>query len=438
MKYLLFTILTALLLTSCMSTRVYTRDVSRFYENDVLVAERNTVTRDGDVISSTNSRYHVSDMGELKVVAATTTTEGVDYETTKVQLFKGSGLFAEREFSTKDGADAAYVAKITAEAEKAGITDDMLAAAVAETLPELVASDNNLSAVVGTTTTVATALEGENAVIPIIAITTESIAATGGEANGKAARVAAGLPAATKSTGTASSKSGSNSSSSTPTEAQKASAVDAKNVLLVRAYQAMRAEEAEEVPLEQSRNSIKMVTNFENIKVESTPNQSYIFYSVVGKPIVITACSAWALLKCAGYALINFGGGYNAVTGGKVKWMMPNVKKSREKAAAARAANGISAYPEYHLPFTNNHITVQSLNSETANVFSTSKKEVKVLAEQTLEYDNTISVERSAAADANSTSATIGMVGTVVTVPVSAISWVGGAAVGVYASFNKH
>ena len=224
-----------------------------------------------------------------------------------------------------------------------------------------------------------------------------------------------------------------NSGTSSGRAGKSVSSAFSKSALLDRACEQVLAERAAMSDSDADGAQLRVLTTVEQIQVESTPNSSYIFYSVLGKPLVIVGTSSWNLLKCVGYAFINFMGGYNTVVNGNFFWKMPDVKKSREKAVIARASNAITTYPEYHLPFTNNHISVTATTSETTNAFSDSAKQVKVLAEENYEYDNTLSVERTASADANATAATIGMVGTVVTVPVSAITWIGGAAFGIYA-----
>ena len=109
---------------------------------------------------------------------------------------------------------------------------------------------------------------------------------------------------------------------------------------------------------------------------------------------------------------------------------MPDAKKAKAEKDAAKKANAL-AYPEYHLPFTNNHIEIEKIESETLNAF-TSAEEVKIVSKETFVYDNTIKVGRSAKLDAMSTAGVVGYVGTVVTIPVSAVTWVGGVAAGIY------
>lgn len=173
----------------------------------------------------------------------------------------------------------------------------------------------------------------------------------------------------------------------------------------------------------------------EQVTVKSIPNTNYIIYSFLGKPFVILGSSAWSLLKCTGYAFINFAGGYSTVTKGDFFWKMPDTKAAKKKADEARKNNGISHYPEYHKPFTDNTIDVYCFKQRTDNTFAVlTDNKANIFDEQHSKYDTSISVSRSATADANSTAAVIGLVGTIVTVPISVITWVGGAAAGVYAN----
>ncbi len=170
-----------------------------------------------------------------------------------------------------------------------------------------------------------------------------------------------------------------------------------------------------------------------NIEVTSTPNQSFIMYQIMGKPFVILGTASWNILKCVGYALINFTGGYNAVAGksNAAYWKLPSYKKAKEKAVKAKEANKIAYYPEYHLPFTDNHIVVTTVTGEKESLF-VSSDEIKVKSTTRKEIDNTLSVSRSAKADAAQTAAVAGVIGTVITIPVSVVSWIGGAAFGIY------
>ena len=177
----------------------------------------------------------------------------------------------------------------------------------------------------------------------------------------------------------------------------------------------------------------------ERIQINSTPNGSYIFYTIAGKPFVIAGAATWNVLRCAGYSVINFLGGYAAVTssGDAVFWKLPSYSKSKDKAYEAKEANKIKYYPEYHLPFTNNHIIVDKYekNINVENLTAEGREQIEVA--EHMEYDNTMSVKRSSKADAASTAATGGLIGTVVTIPVSVTSWVGGAVFGIAAQLQN-
>ena len=179
---------------------------------------------------------------------------------------------------------------------------------------------------------------------------------------------------------------------------------------------------------------LRSVEESERVRVESTPDVGFILYSFLGKPFVIVGASAWNALRCAGYALYNFSGGYSAVVYGDAYWKMPDYRKSKETAAAAREANRIKHYPEYHIPFTSNVITVDRFDKD-VSVLSLADGE-EIIPVETQVLGNKMSVSRSAAADAASTAAVAGLVGTVVTIPVSVLTWIGGAVVGVMAQMD--
>ena len=178
----------------------------------------------------------------------------------------------------------------------------------------------------------------------------------------------------------------------------------------------------------------------EKITVISNSNSKYITYSFLGKPFVLLGASAWNILKCVGYAFINFAGGYNFTSGNSENdtyWMLPDYNSSKAKAKVAREANRIKYYPEYHIPFTDNKIILDKYDRfiEVENLFD--EKSEKITAIEHQEYDNTMSVSLSAKADAASTSATANLIGTGITIPVSVITWLGGAAYGIYMQFKQ-
>lgn len=198
------------------------------------------------------------------------------------------------------------------------------------------------------------------------------------------------------------------------------------------------AETTEENSATKTRSEICV----EKVTVHSTVDSGYLAYSFLGKPFVILSATTWNILKCFGYAFINFGGGYNFATGNYSNnndsaWMLPSYKKSKEKAAVAKEANRIKHYPEYHKAFTNNHIEVDTYNQIAGAESSRLSDSEKIYAIQHSEFDNTMSVSLSSKADAASTAATANIIGTAVTIPISAITWVGGAAIGICGSINK-
>ncbi len=172
----------------------------------------------------------------------------------------------------------------------------------------------------------------------------------------------------------------------------------------------------------------------EEITVESEPNTEYIVYSFLGKPFVILGTGVWNILKCAGYAIINAGAGYNMTLGSERAdlpiWMMPSMSTAREKFEEAKEANEIPYYPEYHIPFTNNRITVVTTEQHSNEAFIT-KKNAVVVSRVSRDYTNTMSVQRSAQADAAYTAGVAGLIGTGVTIPVAGLSWVAGFAAGI-------
>ncbi len=198
------------------------------------------------------------------------------------------------------------------------------------------------------------------------------------------------------------------------------------------------AETTEENSATKTRSEICV----EKVTVHSTVDSGYLAYSFLGKPFVILGATTWNILKCFGYAFINFGGGYNFATGNYSSnndsvWMLPSYKKSKEKASVAKEINRIKHYPEYHKAFTNNHIEVDTYNQMSGAESSSISDSEKIYAIQHSEFDNTMSVSLSSKSDAASTAATANIIGTAVTIPISAITWVGGAAIGICGSISK-
>ncbi len=194
--------------------------------------------------------------------------------------------------------------------------------------------------------------------------------------------------------------------------------------LMKLAYDAMNEEK-----IQDKGKWISKVTT-ERVSVESTPNMKFVAYSFLGKPFVILGSSVWNLVKCVGYGCINFFGGYTTVTDRNFLWVTPDIAGSKKKYQEQRVKNTI-VYPEYHVPFTDNKIAVKKMNTEVSNIFKENNT-VKVLSEEEFVYDNTLSVKKSASADAALTASVVGVVGSVVSVPISGVTWLGGAVYGIY------
>lgn len=168
----------------------------------------------------------------------------------------------------------------------------------------------------------------------------------------------------------------------------------------------------------------------EKVTVESKTNGGFVAYTFLGKPFVILGCTSFELVKSCGYAFVNFIGGYNALTGGEVFWMMPDVKGSLAKARYYKEQNEIKVYPEYHKKFTDNKTTVSKItyNAETRE---TVENEMNVKSKEEYVYDNSLSVHLSVMKDAYETFGIVGAAGAIITVPISVGTWILGAMYGI-------
>ena len=180
---------------------------------------------------------------------------------------------------------------------------------------------------------------------------------------------------------------------------------------------------------ESDEGTIRLTKSDEKVTVESKTNGGYIAYTFLGKPFVILGCSAWELIKCSGYAFINFLGGYSFANDGDTIWVTPDVQKSFATYNKYKEENRIKVYPEYHVPFTDNKIAVSKITYE-AETVTTNENEMAVSSKEEYEYDNTLSVKKSVSADAHATFGVLGVIGSIITVPVSVCTWVLGAIYG--------
>lgn len=94
----------------------------------------------------------------------------------------------------------------------------------------------------------------------------------------------------------------------------------------------------------------------------------------------------------------------------------------------ARAENEIQFYPEFHKPFTKNHIIVEKTVSKTS-AYKTKNERTVVVSYEKYEYDNSIYVSREIKKDFYSTIYVVKHIGNVITIPVVIVSCVAGTLV---------
>ena len=180
-----------------------------------------------------------------------------------------------------------------------------------------------------------------------------------------------------------------------------------------------------------TNENTKNIVNYEMAVVRSKPNGKYIAYTFLGKPFVILGSTIFNLCRSVGYSVINFLGGYASVADSKFLWIMPDVKGAKAKATQAKVENQI-VYPEYHIPLTDNHIVIDKVTGETeSRVSEIDPDEIHITTSEVHEYDNSLSVKKSVEKDVNRTTSIVGLIGTIITVPISAVSWVFGAVFGI-------
>ena len=90
--------------------------------------------------------------------------------------------------------------------------------------------------------------------------------------------------------------------------------------------------------------------------------------------------------------------------------------------------NEIQFYPEFHKPFTKNHIIVEKTVSKTS-AYKTKNERTVVVSYEKYEYDNSIYVSREIKKDFYSTIYVVKHIGNVITIPVVIVSCVAGTLV---------
>ena len=171
------------------------------------------------------------------------------------------------------------------------------------------------------------------------------------------------------------------------------------------------------------------------VKTHSTKNTvisdsdyKFISYSFFLKPFVIAGATTVSLGKCLFYSSAVF---IFAAIDYLPEWWKGisfDFPEEKEKMIAARLENKIQFYPEFHKPFTKNHIVVEKSVSETS-AYKTKDEKTVVINYEKYEYDNSIYVEREIKKDYYSTVYVVNHIGNIITIPVVLVSCVAGALV---------
>ena len=126
------------------------------------------------------------------------------------------------------------------------------------------------------------------------------------------------------------------------------------------------------------------------ITVISEPDYKFIAYSFFVKPFIIAGVTTVSLGKCL---FISVGTFFLGVID-----YVPEVEKplfdfieDKRKMIEARCENKIKMYPEFHKPFTKNHIIVEKTVSK-ISAYKTKDEETVVISYEKNEYDNSIFV----------------------------------------------
>ncbi|WP_294430311.1 hypothetical protein [uncultured Treponema sp.] len=172
------------------------------------------------------------------------------------------------------------------------------------------------------------------------------------------------------------------------------------------------------------QGTLTLETHSTKITVISEPDYKYIAYSFFVKPFSIAGASTVSLGKCL---FISAGMFFLAAIDyvPEVEKPLFDFEEDKRKMIEARCENKIKMYPEFHKPFTKNHIIVEKTVSK-ISAYKTKDEETVVISYEKNEYDNSIFVSREIKKDYYSTVYVINHVGNVITIPVSLVSAVSG------------
>lgn len=171
--------------------------------------------------------------------------------------------------------------------------------------------------------------------------------------------------------------------------------------------------------------SLTVKTYSTKITVISEPDYKFSAYSFFLKPFVIAGAATVSLGKCLFFSTTIF---FCAVIDYVPEWwdtLIFGYSEEKEKMMDARAENKIEFYPEFHRPFTENHIIVEKTVSKTS-AYKTKDEKTIVTNYEKCEYDNSIYVSREIKKDYYSTIYVVNHIGNIITIPVMVVSAVAG------------
>ena len=173
--------------------------------------------------------------------------------------------------------------------------------------------------------------------------------------------------------------------------------------------------------------NLTVKTDSTRITVISEPDYKFIAYSFFLKPIIIAGSASVSLGKCTIISTALF---FCAIIGYLPDWFTPlfDLREEKEALIEARLENKIEFYPEFHKPFTKNHIIMEKTLSETS-AYKTNEEESIVLSYEKNEYDNSIYVSREIKKDYCSTVCVVKFIGAVITIPIVIVSIITGTIV---------
>lgn len=163
----------------------------------------------------------------------------------------------------------------------------------------------------------------------------------------------------------------------------------------------------------------------EKITVISSTDFKFMAYSFFLKPFIILGSSIFSLGKCICTSTSFFV--FAAID--LEEWpSFFDCSQDKQKMIDANYENRIQYYPEYHKPFTKNHIIIEKMVSRTTS-YKTKNEKTVIISHQKYEYDNTIYVRREISKDFYSTIYVVRHVGNIITFPIALTTTIAGVLV---------